>query len=394
MLEDNRNQMWEMSKQVLRDSALENGALVAANGLFLPPTATPYHFVWGRDASKQLLAAHALQFDEAPKIRENFLRWIVRCVPGGDTERLLVKRNHINGPNDFLYNDDRGFQPDNNGALITAIDATRSANASIDDHVIQLLANGLASKWSLSSKTFIMRQQDLWENTTIEAGDNNFFTHALFASAYGLTRAAISQKRKVAPYVTEQWQLVAAQMYEHLFSEQATYEGYYYKKLYPVHDEQRQLDSALTLVIHESIPISVPPRVIQAATNTIHKIGNELLWLPYGARRYVGDIYDGIERYDGSQSIAGAWPLLGYSWVRAARQVGFIDLADKVQDQIDAKLSELYSNNIIPKFRVPEQLHPDGDSRNGLGPMHFAWGSSEWVMTEKDRRDRLISNAK
>ncbi len=39
--------MMTMSQQVLRDSALENGAIIAANGMYLPPTATSYHFIWG-----------------------------------------------------------------------------------------------------------------------------------------------------------------------------------------------------------------------------------------------------------------------------------------------------------------------------------------------------------
>ncbi|MET0779587.1 MAG: hypothetical protein ABWY71_02010, partial [Candidatus Saccharimonadales bacterium] len=181
-----------MSKQVLRDSALANGALIAANGLFLPPTATPYHFVWGRDAAKHLLAGQALGMDDAPQIRENFLQWIIRCAPGDDSSRLFVKRNHINGPNDFLYNDDRGFQPDNNGSLISAIDATRGRKGSLDDQVIRLLANGLAAKWDTTGKRFTLRQQDLWENSTIEADEDNFFTHALIAAAHGLSRAAVS----------------------------------------------------------------------------------------------------------------------------------------------------------------------------------------------------------
>ena len=168
--------MREMSAQVLRDSVLENGALIAANGMYLPPNATPYHFVWGRDAAKHLLAAHALGMEDASDIRRRFLVWIDRCVHGGESDRLFIKRNHLNGPNDFLYNDDKGFQPQKNGALLTAIDATRGQlNDPLDDNINRFLANGLATKWDTDQRRFTMRQQDLWENDTIDPDENNFF---------------------------------------------------------------------------------------------------------------------------------------------------------------------------------------------------------------------------
>jgi GH15 family glucan-1,4-alpha-glucosidase len=390
MLEDIRSKMWEMSKQVLRDSALSNGALVAANGLFLPPTATPYHFVWGRDAAKQLLAAYALGMEDASEIREKFLSWILRCCPGTASNRLFIKRNHINGPNDFLYNDDLGFQPDNNGALISAIDATRSRKNSVDNEVIRLLANGLTDQWDIQTRCFTMRQQDLWENATIDVIENNFFTHALLVAAHGLLRASTSLASIASKAETTRWSLISTQMYEHVCSVTHGKRDCFYKRLYSTVEQPNQLDAALALVLPDLLPPNAPDHTKRLAANTIVKIGEELLWLPYGARRYDGDKYDGIERLDGSQATGGAWPLLGYAWVRAAQAIGRHEAARKAHDALDLHLGELYKTGIIPEYRIPEQIHPAGDSRNGKGPMHFAWGGAEWALAEADRRKQQL----
>lgn len=375
-------QMFAMSSQVLRDSALENGAIIAANGIYLPPTATPYHFVWGRDASKHLLAAHALRMDDAADIRERFLEWIIRCVPGDDDSRLFIKRNHLNGPNDFLYNDDRGFQPDNNGALISAIDATRTkSDDTLADTVIRLLANGLSAKWDVDMQAFSMRQQNLWENTIIEVDDDNFFTHALLVAAHGLRCATESLDGKATRDELEKWARASDQMYGRFISaSESSTINWFGKRIHVTSAQPAELDAGIVLAVPELLPKNATGRIKDMATNTVRKVGQELLSLPYGALRYEGDSYDGIERSDGSQATAGAWPLLGYAWVRAARQMGMDEEADEALLHIDAQLERMYADGTIPAYLVPEQIHPDGDSRNGKGPMHFAWGSAEWVL--------------
>jgi GH15 family glucan-1,4-alpha-glucosidase len=380
--------MREMSAQVLHDSALENGAMIAANGMYLPPTATPYHFVWGRDAAKHLLAADALGMADAPDIRKRFLEWIVRCVPGDEHSRLLIKRNHLNGPNDFLYNDDRGFQPDNNGSLLSAIDATRTdTNDPLADSVMRLLANGLAAKWDTQQQRFSMRQQDLWENNVIDPTENNFFSHALLSAAHGLGRATAALQTTADTTERDRWQLASNQMYDRFYSAVgASTTGWISKRLYATSDRPAELDAGIILAVPELVPDDAPAHVRPIVERTVRTVGEKLLALPYGAHRYEGDIYDGIERMDGSQATAGAWPLLGYAWVRAARRIGMHDEAESALNAIDSQLQKMYASDVIPAFRVPEQLHPQTDDRNGKGPMHFAWGSAEWVLAHLETR--------
>jgi GH15 family glucan-1,4-alpha-glucosidase len=376
----NRKEIWKASLQVLRESALPNGAIVAANGMFLPPTATPYHFVWGRDASKQLLAAKMSKLRDGFEIRERFLGWITRCVQGDGSSKLFFKRNHLNGPNDFLYNDDKGFQPDNNGSLITAIDDTRGTKSSLDNIVIRMLANGLVERWDLKTHRFTMRQQDLWENSVIDVEDNDFFTHALLEAARGLSRAASALAGIAPDKELQQWSLASRQMYQCIYSVEESDECFY-RRLFS-RNRKKQIDACLALVLPDAIPDEAPAHVKRMAARTIRTIGEQLLWLPYGARRFEGDRYDGIERLDGSQATGGAWPLLGYAWVRAADKVGLHDEAKRAKEAMDDYLQQLYAKEVLPKYFVPEQLHRDGDERNGKGPLHFAWGSSEWLMTE------------
>ena len=378
--------MKTMCEQVLRDSALENGAMIAANGIFLPPTAAPYHFVWGRDAAKHLLAAHSLRMEDAPGIRKRFLEWTVRCVPGDDNSRLFIKRNHLNGPNDFLYNDDHGFQPDNNGALLSAIDTTRTnPDDPLGDKTMRLLANGLAAKWDLDKRGFSMRQQDLWENDTIDPEENNFFTHALLVAAHGLSCAVATLNGNVPDNELKLWQLISQQMYDRVYAAvESNTNNWFSKRLYATKSNPVTLDAGIVLAVPELLPSNAPESIRIIAAQTVRKVGEKLLALPYGAYRYKGDTYDGIERTDGSEATAGAWPLLGYAWTRAAKKVGMIDEAAIALSRMDSHLEKLYLTGTIPKYRVPEQIHPDGDNRNGLGPMHFAWGSAEWVLAHTD----------
>jgi len=382
--------MREVSAQVLRDCALPNGAIVAAHGEHQPPTAVSYHYVWGRDAAHQLEGAQALGMSDAAAIRAGFIGWVLERAPGvaeftgDDSSRLLRKRNYINGPNDRSYNDDGGFQPDNNGLLLAAIDATRQYPDANDDRAMRLLANGLAARWDTSRQHFNMLVQDQWENALAGPTEGIIFTPSLLAAAHGLHCAVLSLKGKATDSEREVWEQAYTQMRDQfLAASVADTSGFYKKRLYGT---SNQLDAGLALAIPDLLPPHASELVRRMGAETIRRIGELLLEPPYGARRYIGDTYDGIETAQGIEGGAGAWPLLGYAWTRAARHFGMTEQAADIQAAMDDHLQTLYDQGILPPYRVPEQLFPIGDPRNGKGPVHFGWGSAEWALADRDRR--------
>lgn len=388
MSEFDREAQWYMSQQILRGQVMENGAIVAARPERQGKESVFYGRVWGRDVSYQIEAHAALDMPDAPEIRHNFMRWVDEKAPGIDNSVLLRKANHVNGPEDRLYNDHDSVQPDNNGSLLRALSVTVQ-DERLERKVMRKLANGLASIWDANSQTFRVTQEDQWENSRVESGQQNFFTHGLITAADGLKRA----ERSLIGYATdserEKWEEAYTQMYKKVYAQPSNGGVQYFGKyLYSPKGSDNPLDAGLSLAVPACLGSDAPRNVITLGNKTIIAISNQLLVLPYSAKRYDGDTYSGIEAEHGNEKGAGYWPLLGFSIVKALREIGEVVYADYVQTEIESKLKELSDSKIIPPYHIPEQIFPDNDDRNGKGPIYFGWGVAAWAIQERQRRNR------
>ena len=70
-------QLLETSKEIIRHSALENGAIIAANPDkdYYPREAKNYHFVWPRDAAYICVAAQMVGIND---IQEPYFNWLIK----------------------------------------------------------------------------------------------------------------------------------------------------------------------------------------------------------------------------------------------------------------------------------------------------------------------------
>jgi len=86
----------KVSKEVIADGSLENGAIVAANSdrAFYPSSVQDYRYVWVRDAAYVCMAADLLGLREIP---EKFFDWCLHRAEGFSETHLFCNAYHVNG---------------------------------------------------------------------------------------------------------------------------------------------------------------------------------------------------------------------------------------------------------------------------------------------------------
>ncbi len=365
--------LWQESQLVLLDCALTNGAIVAANSDLpdYPPKAENYRFVWPRDAAFQIVAAQRLAMPSAADIRSNYLRWLNERGEGFAQTGLLVKRYATNGSLDNRYG--RDYQPDQAGALLWALTETRDYPDKLTDHTIRALANGLSSQWG--GTAFRTPTQDLWENRTTDPSKGDVFTYSLAAAAYGLGRAIEHWRGRIGE--VDAWKKSRESMYGVLRSDRSG--PHYLRKILGGaaignQDHDNTLDASLDGLV---FPFPIPGSEASSRTvATVRAIGRELCALPDGVARYVGDTYDGIVRPDGSEAVAGRWPLLTFWHAIASHKIGQVDEAATLYSATINCLDKKYRDHTLPNNRIPEQLLPG--NRQAIVPL--AWSHAMFVL--------------
>ena len=413
-IEERIEGMLQESANVLYDAAQPNGAIVAANSLRedYPSEAENYSFVWARDNAFQLKGAKELNMPEAPAIRGRYLDWLLTRAQGFAETGLIIKRYNPNGTLDSRYGTQ--YQPDQAGALLWALAETRTEeNAAQTDHVMRLLANGLASKWTNHSEdpndptgTFQAVVQDLWENREIDpAQDRSVFTYSLVACLHGLTRALdVLGSNEAKPAATDEefqrWGEVQTSMYATLAVDGGDKRAEPYGRklnnadVVAAHgsDPQDGLDASLSMLVH---PFRLPSIGFEKGADTycrrrqktVEAIERELLWLPGGIKRYEGDTYDGLARPDGREASAGSWPLLSLQHVIANYHLGRWQEGRDLFLSTIATLDDLYRMGELPENVIPEQLFLDKSHRDGRGVLPLAWAHAVFPTAVKAYRD-------
>lgn len=345
----------EISRGVIRDAGLENGAIVATNTdqTYYPREAANYRWVWPRDASFICVAAEILQIP----IQEPFFDWLHSRPKDFKKDKLLYANYSTNGQFGSMG---RLLQVDQSGSVLWAIYEhfkTDLGKAQKYKALIERLADGLTTNWN---KTYFRPHTvDLWEeshrqtSTTVE----NNFTYSLSACARGLLLA-----HEIIP--NPLWKETAMQMIEEINDAYSETDKYFYRNKGKISDKNVDA-SLLGLVWPFEICEPNDPRIM----NTIAKM-EERIVIDGGVHRYENDYFDG----EGSaQEGGGAWPLLNF-WMA----IYFAKKGDK-----EKALS--YYNWVlerIEKFKgfIPEQIFDD--FRVGVYPL--VWSHAMFILASRE----------
>lgn len=344
----------EISKQVIRDCALENGAIVAANTdkAYTPREAANYRAVWPRDASFVCMAAQILDLP----IQKPFFQWLYARPEDFKKDQLLYANYSTNGRLGSLGHQ---FEPDQMGAVLWAIYSYYKDNlkeALEFKDLIERLANGLAQNWH--EKYFLPNTVDLWEEghrKTSTQMENNF-TYSLAACTRGLFCAY-----EIIP--NHFWKEVAMQMMKEIEEAYGSKDKYFYRNHGKISD--KNTDASLLGLVY---PFEICEASDEKMINTIKKIEEKLV-INGGVHRFEFDYYDGEGT---AQEGGGTWPVLNFwmsiYWTLRGDKNKALKYYNWVLDRID-KYNDF----------LPEQIFED--FRKGIYPL--AWSHAFFILASQ-----------
>ena len=330
----------EVSKQVIRDCCLENGAVVAANSDkdYYPNCVQSYRYVWPRDGAFICVAADMLGIND---IQEPFFNWLWSRAEGFRKSRLLFQNYYVNGPKRWL-----AFQPDNNGSVLWAIHEHYKPDlkkALKFKDLITWLADGICNVWD--GKTFTILTQDLWEERFTCEESEDTHTYSLAACAHGLELAS-----KIIS--NEKWIRVSEEMKKRIMDSYSEEEGFFlrtYGKL-----SSTTIDASLLGLVY---PFSIVKPDDKRMISTVEKAEKELV-KNKGVYRYSHDYYDSFQK-EGlhMRRGAGSWPLLNFWMSIYYSRLGKKEKAEQyfnaVVDRVDKYIPEQGFDNDIQKSVTP-----------------------------------------
>ncbi|MFC1687991.1 glycoside hydrolase family 15 protein [Patescibacteria group bacterium] len=344
----------DISRAVIRDSAVENGAIVAANTdkPYIPKHASDYRYVWIRDASFACIAAEYLDVH----IQEPFLKWVNERPEDFVEEGHLYSNYSTNGR---IATMGKVFMADQTGTLLWTIHQCCNGNKKgIEKYreLIERLANGIVKVWSKSN--FSVPTSDIWEEShrvTSPRFENNF-TYSLAACARGLFCANDSFPNPI-------WKETAMEMLRVIDKAYDAKRHYFVRNSGKVNDIN--VDASL---LGLAWPFTIYDPNDERMVKTVEMIEKKLV-IDGGVHRFEFDYFDSE---GSSQEGGGAWPLLN-CW-----------MAIYWQKYGDTKKAQEYFNWVVErsdKFNgfLPEQYFDD--FRIGIYPL--VWSHVMFVIAAK-----------
>lgn len=327
----------KISRAVIEDCALENGAIVSANTdkPYCPKEAADYRFVWPRDASFICVAAEYLKLP----IQESFFRWVSERPEDFEDEKLLYSNYSTNGR---LGSMGKQFMADQMGTLLWAIYFHFKKNlkkALKFKDLIERLANGLAKVWNKTY--FLVNTTDLWEESHRQTSTRiqNNFTYTLAACARGLLCA-----HEIIP--NPLWKDTAMQMLSEIEEAYNKKDKYFYRNVGKISDPN--IDASLVGLVY---PFKIHEPNSEKIFNTVEKIEKEVV-INGGVHRYQFDYFDSE---GSSEEGSGAWPVLNFwmsvywSWAKnKGKALKYYNWVIDRSDRFKGYLPEQYFND----FRI------------------------------------------
>ncbi len=323
------------SRQVIKDSSLENGAIVAADSgkSIYPAGVQNYRFVWIRDASYICIAADILGLRDIP---EKFFDWCLNRAEGFSESGIFHNAYNANGTSNgtlispaelkvprklkemYLNITHFGtqFQPDQNGILLLAL-AHHIKHFGIGDllkykKIVRLTADGLCRFWE--KNRFVQPYFDLWEERCILPNQKRHHTYSLAVCIAGL-RAAIKLcgKNKI-------WLATESQMWD-IFSEMYCAQTNKIPRTYsrpssinhPQSPIDRTTDEPDTSLLGLVYPAGLLNPLDEKMLTTVAEIIAKNTIDNGGLMRYPNDVYcGGVKNGWVTLTDAGAWPILSF----------------------------------------------------------------------------------
>ncbi len=387
----NIKRLLQISKNVIEDSSLENGAIVAANSdksvyLF---TVQDYRYVWIRDASYICISADLLGLRDIP---ERFFDWCLNRAESFKSTGLFHNAYHVNGtiagtlinPDEvtpprktrdkYIHITHHGtqFQPDQNGSLLIAIDHHikhfKIDNLSKFKQLIEMTANGLSNSWKDSK--FILPHFDSWEERCILPTQKRYHTYSLAMCIAGL-RVAIKRLGKKRKWLQTEKEMSDILNELYLCNEKtipATYSKGKIAKLRQFRKEDFRPDTSLLGLIY---PAGILDPSDIKMKRTVDEIIKRNTIYNGGLLRYPGDIYcGGVKKGWVTLTGGGAWPLLNF-WMSI-----YFHLRN------DKKNSEKFFNWPLQKVNtyIPEQIF-EHKKTPSICPL--VWSHSMFIIAAK-----------
>jgi glucoamylase len=330
MIETGVRDLIASSKQVIRDCALENGSIVAANCAkdYFPKEAKNYTYVWPRDASFTCVAADILGM----QIQERFFNWCMARAEDFQDTGLFYEKYFVNGLKALPR-----FQPDQTGSVLWAIWHHFQDNingASKYNRLISKAANGICKRWD--NDHFTLVTNDLWEERLTFPDLKDNFTYSLAACIKGLECAnmIIPCKRWV-----EAADLMRKRLENHC-------EEHFFRSYGDLSD--KRIDASL---LGLAFPFEIFPSNDKRIVATAREIESKIV-INGGVHRYENDDYDGW-MFEGKHRNkgGGAWPLLNF-WMsiyhnKAGDKTKSLKYYDWVIGKVNGFIPEqIFNNNI------------------------------------------------
>ncbi|MFA5051523.1 MAG: glycoside hydrolase family 15 protein [Patescibacteria group bacterium] len=342
------------SQEVIKDCALENGAIVAANTdePYTPKEGSDYRYVWIRDAAYICVAAEYLKLP----IQEKFFTWVTERPEDFESTKLLYSNYSTNGR---IATMGKQFQADQMGTLLWAIHHFYRAdlkNAVIYQTLIERLAEGLSGYWEKDH--FSEPTADIWEAFERKTSTRlkNNFTYSLAACARGLFCA-----NEIIP--NHLWKEAAHQMVTKINEAYDQTQRYFLRNKGVISDPN--IDASLLGLVY---PFNLVEANDDRMRSTVKKIEDSLI-INGGVHRFQFDYFDS----EGSaQEGGGAWPVLNcwlaIYWQSAGNKAKALQYYNWVVER-----AEKFN------YYLPEQFFED--VRVGIYPL--AWSHAMFVIASR-----------
>jgi len=381
----------EVSKEVIKESSLENGAIVAANSdkLSYPSTVQDYRRVWIRDAAYICMSADLLGLRNIP---ERFFDWCLNRAEGFKKTGIFQNAYNVNGTIDGtlapldqskvpkslskkytnLIHHGTQFQPDQNGSLLIAIDYHINHfdinNISKFEKLLNKTAFGITNAWKKNK--FILPYFDLWEERDILPTQRRYNTYSLAMCIAGLKIAIklLGKKKKWLQAKTEM-----SDIFNDMYSQRTkiiprTYTLGQMAKRKDITREDFWPDSSLLGLI---FPSGILDPFDSKMEKTVDRIIQRNMIDGGGFLRYPNDRYcGGIKQGKPTLTGAGAWPLLSF-WMSI-----YFAIRD---DKKNARRHFAWPLKRIDKY-IPEQIFKT-EKKKSVCPL--VWAHSMFILAAK-----------